>query len=406
MAPGSWRVGASVLALDTVGHPGTFRDVDVGAAPVGDVLLELPSVGRTVLARCEVPPTEDEGVVYGFVVDATGAPVAGADVHVLWTEVHRTGLPNAFRLNERGLGVVTDERGVFVSCGVPIRYPATVTASVGDRTSEKQEARLGELEPVVSVRIVLPADAPPEAAKPSDAEHPEAANAESSWLAEKGFPLRTEEALLHLTGAEVRRRGLDAIARIVEELPRVEVRTFVTGAHELRLHDAAGWKLGDPDASWCTLDLYVNGNLARQGSGDPGLTPDRLLDTRLRDLSGVEVFDAADAPVAPPGGCGVVLLWFYEMPELDVDFEGRLSGRITLAPDDAPANGVLVTLEPGGRELRTDLRGRFDFGRLPPARYRIEATLPGWGTWSTTVPVKAGDDQDVTIRVEVRGRTR
>jgi hypothetical protein len=397
-------------ALDAVGHPGTFRVVDVGTGPVDGVLLELPAVGRAVLTRCDVPPTEDEGAVFGFVVDEAGAPVAGATVQALWTEVRGTGLPSALRLHERGLGVVTDERGVFVVCGVPIRYTATVTASVGDRTSRKQEAHLGEYEPVVALRIVLPDEAAAateaRAAAMEDRPGDAVPSAESKWLAEKGFPLRTEEALLHLTGREVRRRGLDAIARILEQTPRVEARRLASGANELRLHDAVDWRRGDPDGSWCTLDLYLNGNLARRGAGEPALTPDRVLDTRLSDLSGVEVFDVAGAPVAPPGGCGVVLLWFHRMPELDVDFEGRLSGRVTVPPESGPATDVVVTLHPGGVELHADDRGRFDFGRLPPAHYRIEATLPGWGTWSTTVPLRAGDDQDVTIRVEGRGGAR
>jgi len=412
VAPGRWRVGASVPALDAAGHTGTWREGEVGDTPVTNVLLELPSVGDAVLAGCDVPPGEEEGALFGEVVDETGQPVSGAAVRALWTEVRRSGIPNAFRLNDRGLGVDTDARGAYVLCGVPTTLPVSVTAAIGARSSAKVEARFGESDRVASVRLVLLRDLSGreavEARPSSDAPRGEESaaapgtDAEGRWLAEKGFPLRREEALLHLTGGEVRHRRFAAIARILEELPRVEVRSFASGAHVLLLHEAADWRRDDPEASWCTLDLYLNGNLARQGSPDPRLTPDRLLDLRIRALSGIEVFDAAEAPVVPPGGCGAVLLWFHDMPEVDVDFEGRLSGRIVAGPDDTPAGDVLVTLEPGGHAFRTDSRGRFDFGRLPPSRYTLETTVLGWGSWTSEVLLRAGDDQDRTIRVEVR----
>ena len=416
VAPGSWRVGASVPALDAVGHPGTFRDVEVGGDPVGGVRLELPSVGGTVLARCDAQPARGQGVVFGFVVDDAGAPVAGASVHATWTEIKRPS-PTLIRMNDQGLGTVSDARGAFFACGVPTPWPVTVTATWNGRTSGDREVRFGDDEAMVGVRIALspakptPGDATASAGSPartSSAPPPDdarAPDADARWLAEKGFPLRTPGALLHQTGAEVRHRGLPSIARILEQVPRIEVRRFASGAHEFRLHEADDWKRRGAGDSWCTLDLYLNGSLARQGAGEPGLTPDRILDLRLPDLMAVEVFDAEDAPVAAGEGCGAALLWFRRMAAQDLDFEGRISGRILL-PGGAPASDVVVTLSPGGAEFRTDERGRFDFGRLPPARYRIEATLPGWGTWTTAVPLRAGDDRDVTIRVEVRDAGR
>lgn len=401
VAPGRWRVGASVPALDAIGHEGAHSEVEVGRETVDGVLLALPSVGRAILERCDAPPADEEGALYGDVVDEAGRPVAGAAVRAIWTDIRRSGLPNAFRMSDRGLGVETDADGRFVLCGVPTRFPATVTASVGERTSEDITARFDAFDLVVPVHLVLS----PEDTEAGDSavRRPSAPRGpEARWLEEKGFGLREDEALLHQTGEDVRRRGLGTIARILEQVPRVEVRTRASGGHELRLHDAAEWSTGDAEGSWCVLDLVLNGSLVRQRVSDSDLTPDRILDLHLRDLSGVEVFDADDAPIASPRGCGVALLWYWDMPQHDVDFEARLYGRVLLGAEGAPAADVLVTLEPGGRAFRTDARGRFDFGRLPPARYHLRATLPEWGDWASTVRLRAGDDHDLTIRLETR----
>jgi hypothetical protein len=265
------------------------------------------------------------------------------------------------------------------------------------------------------VRIALPPAPPrgdeagdgapgrgPAPAAPAEAAEAAETDAEARWLAQSGFPLRAEEALLHQSGEEVRSRGLNTIARILEQVAQVEARRLLSGANELRFHASDGWRRDATDDAVCVLGLYLNGNRVRAGAGDPDLSPDRVLDLRLRGLSAVEVFDAARAPVAADGGCGVALLWFHRMQEHGVDFEGRLSGRVVVGADDAPAAGVLVTVEPGGHSFRTDERGRFDFGRMPPARYRLGATIPEWGSWASTVRLRAGDDQELTIRVETR----
>jgi hypothetical protein len=67
--------------------------------------------------------------------------------------------------------------------------------------------------------------------------------------------------------------------------------------------------------------------------------------------------------------------------------------------DNQPVQGVRVTVSPGGLERRTDSFGRFDFGWLPAARYRVDVAAPG-ATFTNEVLLRAGGRAEVSVQVE------
>jgi hypothetical protein len=135
---------------------------------------------------------------------------------------------------------------------------------------------------------------------------------------------------------------------------------------------------------------------------DRGLAPldlDRWL--LPRELSGVEVHDADHAPSVPPGGCAAAFLWVHRLDHVqDPEFTGSLSGRVMRLPVNEPLAGVRVVVQPGGHEVVTDAFGRFDLGRLPAARYRVQVAVPEWGAFGTEVMLLVGSRAEVTVQVE------
>jgi len=403
---GTWRVDATIELLEAYGHAGTTADVEVVAGTSPEVRLALPSVRSLGLARCEEPPRDQEGVVFGRVVDEGGRSVPHATVRVLWTAVRGAARANTLRIGEDGFGTEADAGGVFAVCGVPRNRALDVSASLDQRTSEAVEARIPEDEAVVALEVTLPGDASGGGAPPPPSTPPAEVGKASEWLASKGFHLRAAGALLHRAGDELRAARRDSLAALLAQVPRIELARLDPGRNELRLHRSTPWSPNDPPDTWCALDLFLNGNLVRRMAGGAELSPDRMLDPRIHQLTAVEVFDADEAPVAAPGGCGAALLWFYEMRDQDADFTGSLVVRLTRRTGGLPVAGVPVTLRPGGIERRTDQHGYVDFGWLPPARYRIDATVPGWGTWSAEALLRAGERHEVAIEVETGGAGR
>lgn len=409
IGPGTWSVGTSHPGLEAVGHSGTFQDVVVARGLIQNVRLELPSAGWVIRERCRAtPPAIDEAILTGRVLDEDGAPVPGAAVRVLWNDysLPAAGTPTTnprdpvwIRRDEDGIGLDADEGGVFTVCHVPSRHTVRASASIGERVSEFAEVWVPGGAEMVSLEIRLPPQLPSAVLQPTVSPSPES-DPESSWLAATGFNLRPESALLHLTRREISTLNVDSLVQILRQVPRIEVRLLATGQTEFRLHSSHQWATTPPPrAESCELDFYLNGSLVQQRMGDIWeMSIHRML--YPRDLTGIEVYDASNAPVGSPEACGAVLLWIDRMRHSrDPDFAGSLRGRVIRPSDNAPVAGVMVTLEPGNLQRRTDDQGRFDYGRLPPARYRVMANVPEWGTWSTEVLLRATSTADVLLQV-------
>lgn len=225
---------------------------------------------------------------------------------------------------------------------------------------------------------------------------------DSAWLATVGFPLREGDALLHLDRAEIGAQRADSVAELLRLEPRVEIRLRADGRKEYRLHRTADWAANPRQTRFCELDFYLNGQLVRQRMDDiRWLQPDRMM--APWDLAALEVFALEEAPVTPPGACGAILLWAPRLRDHDEPpFTGFVTGRIVRVPGGEGIAGVEVRAEPGGHVRRTDARGRFDFGALPAARYRIDAVLPGGGSYRTELGVRSNGEAEVVVEVEAR----
>jgi hypothetical protein len=402
---GTWSVGATLPSLERVGHPGTFAEIGIERGSSGELRMELPSARTAALTRCEAPsPDDPPTVLVGRVVDEAGRPVAGAAVRALWSA----------GMTQEGVGLESDANGRFVVCGFPPSRSVRAWATMGARESRVVETSVVSAPGVALIEVELATVASLAAAGPGTGAD-FATGKETAWLTSKGFPLRADFALLHQTQRDISGRGLESLERVFTQVSRLEARDQVTGRIEYRLHASDAWAADPESSSSCPLELFLNGSLVRanlpalmvdaselaRGAGADfrPLDLDRWL--RPNDLTAVEMFDGGETPVTVPGGCGAALLWVHrlEHPE-DPDFTGALRGRVVRAPEEAPLADVLVRLQPGGLERRTDAFGRFDYGRLPPARYRVEVAVPDWGEWATELLLRAGSLADVAVQVE------
>jgi TonB family protein len=87
---------------------------------------------------------------------------------------------------------------------------------------------------------------------------------------------------------------------------------------------------------------------------------------------------------------------------------GNLGGTLRVAGVDAPLAGAEVVITgPDGAERRVvaDAQGRWDLTDLPPGKYRIHVTAPGFNPLDGAEDVAVGEATDVTYRVspEVKG---
>jgi hypothetical protein len=153
---GFYRVATISPALERAGELDAHADVQVEQTGIVEVKIELPFVGRALMARCtETPPRSDEAIVAGRVVDLTGKPVEGAEVRVTWNQVANAGA--GLRMTQEGMAQTTDELGGFTFCTVPTDLTAELLATIGERRSEAVEVPIAtEAETVVSRPVVLP----------------------------------------------------------------------------------------------------------------------------------------------------------------------------------------------------------------------------------------------------------
>jgi hypothetical protein len=151
---GFYRVSTISAVLEDAGELDVHTDVEVRQTGITEVKLDLPFVGRVLIERCtESPPMADEAVLAGRVLDATGAPVEGAQVRAIWQDVTTvTGL----RVSQQGVAQTTDETGGFTFCGVPTDTALELSAALGERESEPLRVPVAIDAETVVVRVVLP----------------------------------------------------------------------------------------------------------------------------------------------------------------------------------------------------------------------------------------------------------
>lgn len=219
---------------------------------------------------------------------------------------------------------------------------------------------------------------------------------DSAWLASKGFQQRAPDALLHAGRDSIRAVRGRSIEEVLTDLPQIRLGQGSGSDRPFLMTDEAGQGTG------CVLLVYLNG--ARVYGPGAGPATARAVEraVRLRDLDAIEVHSAETSPVGGEDSCGSALLWSRRMSrDVDVEFTGWLRGRSFRGGTDRPTGDVEITLEPGGHRQTTDSGGWFDFGAVPPGRYRITARTQDGAVWSGILVLKAFAISQVEI--EVRG---
>lgn len=401
LGPGVWSLRLTHPALEAWGESAVEVDTEVGGTHGATPSLTLPSLLDIALRACGSPAEPGSTHILGRIPGHRGG--AQAAVRLRWSEP-----VGALGSRLTGLATNPDAQGRFQFCSVPADEHLLV-----DRAGDVEGfAALRVPTDALAATVELPApdvspvtagdpDIPAPGSDPDGVSWagPEPPGPVPGWVEATGFVRRAPRALLRAGPHELRAARVASLTELFQQIPRVEVRRRGMAGTELRLHPEDGWRdEGRPDES-CLLEPYLNGSRLR-----PRSAGDWQFHTAIQpaDVAGIEVFDAADAPVGDANACGVILLWVEPLRDRDdPPFLGWIEGRIQR--DGLPVAGTPVRLRPDGQEVLTDKEGRFEMGAVPPTRYTLEADVPGWGTWRMEVDVRAGATTDAGIHVDGPG---
>lgn len=144
------RIRAPIL--DSLGVPPIARELDARLTTRTDSIT-LPSAQEALLRACPKDSVMyGEGMVRGFVRDEHARPLAHAAVTVTWQRYFRiTG--DQLGWNEQTIGALTDDRGMWRTCGVP-RDTLLVVRVLADSGSDRRTTKLGLPQAFGSVDLV------------------------------------------------------------------------------------------------------------------------------------------------------------------------------------------------------------------------------------------------------------
>ena len=154
LGAGTWVVESTAWPAEAFGHSAQV-EVEVGAAGMRTVRVELPSVTALALERCRANPTPPgQATLLGRVVDADGLPVPGAAVRILWSSVLAIGRGGAAAGRE-GVALFADGAGAFVQCGVPVGS-VELQGTVDDVESPLRRVQVPVGTALVTGTVVMP----------------------------------------------------------------------------------------------------------------------------------------------------------------------------------------------------------------------------------------------------------
>jgi hypothetical protein len=119
---GRYIVGFESPLLDSLEVAQSPREAIVPPLGMATLDLALPSAAKLRAAVClGATLPADSGVIFGHVVDAaTGSPLAGAEVAMVWQDLRVEKEKRLRTINrQQSASVVTDEDGWYRMCGVP-----------------------------------------------------------------------------------------------------------------------------------------------------------------------------------------------------------------------------------------------------------------------------------------------
>jgi hypothetical protein len=205
-----------------------------------------------------------------------------------------------------------------------------------------------------------------------------------------------------MTQKDIFATGAGKLSELLRPVDGVRIRQLSSGGTELMLGSGSGEE--------CAASMFLNGvpiNLGELRAVGPGVDPLARRGLRIDDvvrlswIEGLELYNAANNPVASDSRCGVLLLWSWQMQsEVDVPFTGRLRGRVIDQATGAPVVGARIVLQPGRHEIATDARGAFDIAALLPGEYSITGTRPGYAAWTEDLLILAFATHDIELRLE------
>ncbi|HYH98312.1 carboxypeptidase regulatory-like domain-containing protein [Hyalangium sp.] len=390
-----------------------------GLAP-GNYLLEARAVGhvRAVLRRVMVPAASPltvalhaAGVIEGFVVDAHGAPAAGAEVHVggRVPEVVTTGQGGGFSVEvDPGTHIVSARRGDEAGS---LRSPVIVSAGKTVRELRIQLGKSAVLEGRVMARAT---GAPIEGAKVdvspygNSGDSGRAVTDGTGRFSVGGLAPGSYDLVVNATGfASLSRRALTVSAG--ESFP-LELQLMGTGAVEGQVRDAAGQPVaGAQVVSSNRWGGVLDGTPVEARTDVEGLY-------RLEGLPAGPVSLTARGEGATIGVRQVVDVVEGDTAQLDFILGelGTVEGRVRPASGSLPTESLIALAFPKAgsgtsttefRPRDVDATGAFRM-TLPPGTYDLRVALaerwPFGESESTEVEIEAGK----TVQVELTWQSK
>jgi protocatechuate 3,4-dioxygenase beta subunit len=400
---------------------GAFR-VD-GLAP-GAYALEAraPGHAKAMVKRLMVPASGPltvellaSGVIEGFVLDSSGAPAAGAEVHVGGYEpvVVTTGPGGGFSVEaEPGSHIVSARRGneagslstpVIISAGKTVR---DVRIQLGQSAAlEGSVVARGSGAPIEGARVDL-------SPYGNNGDSGRAVTDGTGRFSVEGLAPGSYDVVVTAQGyATLSRRGLTVASG---ERFSIELKLTGTGAAEGQVRDSAGQPVVGAQV--------VSGNsFGGTLDGSPGeARTDAEGHYRLEGLPAGAVSLTARRAGATIGVRQVVEVTEGNTAQLDfiVEETGTVEGRVRAARGDLPSDPLMVLAYPKGgegyvpmdfRPIAVDAAGAFQL-TLQPGTYELRVSMAeGWpfsDTVSKMVDVKGGGTVQVELIWQSDGRER
>lgn len=310
--------------------------VDVRGGETASVVVSSPSAEALFAHLCPGELAAGSGLLMGELRDSTDATVAGLPVSASWQRLQVTG--NRQDVEDRKIAGVTDARGRFVLCGVPMegaierRGDVTVYSSgelvlrvgagadsargdgVGVRLAgaavQRRDLIVGERRGVGAARTDSMAQALASRVAAARSAEDRASHGPEAWRAEFDARRRSYSFGAFIDDEMVKRQPVLQQAFVARRIPRARLRQDASGAVKigfevdfdaLRSDEAAESTGGN---AVCFPRWYVDGQ-------DYGIVAAVEEAAWLQRAARVEAYRVTMAPpqFSDFAGCGVILVW-------------------------------------------------------------------------------------------------
>lgn len=146
LSEGVFSVTFTHPQLPRLGPDEGIAEVALHPGEVTSLTLVSPSLSSLLAAACGDDRPQDSAVLTGLALDGeTGVPLAGATIRVLWTDYRFRGTNvvgagggqwrTVLGVQDEGLQGVSDARGRYLACAVPVDHPLRLEGEAGGLTS-------------------------------------------------------------------------------------------------------------------------------------------------------------------------------------------------------------------------------------------------------------------------------